>query len=239
MTLASEPANTERTVIGVGEEVAVSFSQGSARWTTTGGTLAPAEGNTVIFTAPDRTSSVTITATGRRCTATLTFTVIEPCAVFQRRVPGTGVRHTHNKPNIGMMMNVYLPPDTVNFYNVETIEEEVDAIDTGCYAAISTRTHSPSTTPDTCTQNVVSGLGTRVNARDEAYSGYPAGSPPFTPGCRLWNIPVKFRVGSGAWRHFTVVAQIHVLGSDGTTLTCSKGGGTAGPIQVSDETSSY
>ncbi len=237
--MANEPPNRARTLIGVGEEVGVTFSRRTARWTTTGGTISPTEGNTVLFTAPDRAGVVTITAEGRGCTSTITFTVIEPSAVLQRRAPGTGIKHTHNKPDIGMMMRVYLAPDCVNFQHVETIEEEVDAVDTGCYAQIRTRTHSPSTSPDTCTSHVEPGLGTRVYARDEIYSGRPSGSPPFAPGSRIWNIPVKFRVRGGAWRQFTTLTQVHTLAADGTTLTCSKGGGTSPAIQVSDPTSDY
>jgi len=238
-TVATAPANLARTKIGVGEEVNLTFSGGTATWTTTGGRLSSDSGATVRFTAPDRAASITITATGSTCTATIPFNVVEPSDVAQRQTPGTNVKHTVNKPSTGMKMDIYLLPDDVCFYNVETIEEEATANDTGVYALIDDKAHHPDTTPSTNSMTVVAGLGTKCNGQDKAYSGYPLGTPPFAPGSRIWVIPTNFRVGGGAWKLIKPVTQQHTLASDGTTLTMSKAGGPSPAIQVSDSTSSY
>ena len=225
----------------MGEEVNLTFSHGSANWTTTGGRLSATSGSTVVFTAPDRAASITVTATATsvRCNPTITFTVIEPSGISQQQTAGTKVKHTKNKPDSGMKMDIYMLPDNVCFYNVESIELDANANDNGTYTGISDKSHHPSTDPTTNSMTVVAGLGTKAGAVDQAYSGYPAGRPPFTPGTRTWSIPTNFRVGSGAWKLITNVTQQHTLAGDGTSLTTTKAGGSSPTVQVSDSTSGY
>jgi hypothetical protein len=154
-------------------------------------------------------------------------------------VPGTGVKHRHNKPDSGIKMDIYILPDDVSFYNIETIEDEVNAVDTGVYASMTDKGHHPTTVPTTNSTTVVPGLGTKANDTDTAYSGYPAGLPPFAPGSRIWDIPTKFCAAGGAWKEFKTVRQQHTLAADGTTLTTTKAGGSSPPVQVSDPTSTY
>jgi len=229
--------------VGVGEEVTLTFSGGLATWNATAGKLsvqAPNTADHVIWTAPDRAASpVTITATGAGCTATVSFNVVEPSGVRQQRNPGTGIKHTVNKPDSGMKSTSYYLPDDVCFYNIETLEDEVNAVDTGVYALMTDKGHHPSTTPSTCSMTVVAGLGTKENATDTVYSGYPAASPPYAPGSRTFNIPTKFCVAGGAWKQIELVVQQHVLANDGASLTSSKAGASTPTIKVADPTSNF
>jgi hypothetical protein len=225
--------------VGVGEEVNLTFSHGSATWTTTGGRLSPTSGSAVMFTAPDSAATITITATASIGKANIKFDVVQISDIVQKQTPGTHVKHKRNKPNSGMKMDIYFLPDDVCFYNVETIEEEAQATDTGTYAKIDDKAHNPDSTPSTNSMTVEAGLGTKCNDRDKAYSGFPKGSPPFAPGSRTWSIPTNYRVGSGDWKLIKNVTQQHTLAADGTTLTTSKSGGTSPPIQVRDPTSDY
>lgn len=237
-TFATAPANRARTKLGVGEEVKLTFSLGKADWTASKGKLSPKKGAGVTFTAPDRAASVTIKAVGSGCTAAITFTVVEPSSVNMRRRPGTGVKHTNNRPDSGMQTEIYIFPDNVCFYNMEFLEDEINAVDTGVYALMTDKGHHPNTNFLGCSMTVVSGLGTKANAFDTCYSGYPAAAPPYAPGSRVFNIPWKFRVGSGTAKKFAAARQQHTLAADGTTLSTSKAGASAA-CRVNDPTSGF
>lgn len=240
-TVATEPANRARLKVGVGEAVILTFSDGNASWSTSGGTLSPPSGNvnSVTWTAPNGAAqSITITAQGTDCSATISFQVVQPTSRKQIQQPPTNVIHTHNEPDSGMYMEIFLVPDDVCFYNVEIIEEECNATDTGVYALMTDKGHHPSTIPTQGTMTVASGLGTLLAGIDKIYSGYPGTPPPFAPGSRTWKIPFNFRViGTTAWTFVQNTTQLHTLAADGQTLQCSKAGGSSPQFKVSDPTS--
>lgn len=237
-TFATAPANRARTKVGVGEEVTLKFSLGNASWSTIAGRLSSLSGASVVFTAPDRAASVTVTATGSGCTATITFTVVEPSSVRMRRYPGTGVKHTVHRPDVGIRTEIYLLPDDVCFYNVSYHEVDVHAVCSGVYSPFTGLGHDPHPATLGMSMTVIAGLGTKANAMDSVYSGDPGTLPPFPPGSEVYDIPYEFKVGAGPWKQFATVRHDCSLATDGVTLTVTKAGAT-GTVRVGDSSSSF
>ena len=230
-TVAVSPGGRTRTTIGVGEEVDLTFSLGSTTWATTAGTLIFIAGNPgplVRFTAPDTAQFVTVTAGA----ASILFTVLAPTSVVMDRQPGTGVKHTVNRPNSGIQTRVFIGPDSVNFYNVRYRELDVAGVptDPGAYSCNTFDAgHCGVGAGSPCTEKalsdtVVVGMGTQSVLGDCVYSGSCPEGPPFIPGSITLNIPYEYRVGTGPFSQITEVAQVHALAPDASTLTTSKAG---------------
>ena len=226
-TVATSPGVRTRTDIGVGEEVNLTHAPGAAAWTTTGGTLSAGNGPTVKLTAPDTAQKVTVKAG----TASVELKVIAPNSVAMDREPGTGVKHTVNRPDSGIQTRVYLGPDNVNFYNARYRELDVNAAATtpGPYSCFGTGTGhcgaggGGKPCPDKAlTNTVVAGKGTLSLLGDCAYSGDCGTTAPFASGNLSYSIPYEYKVGTGSFRRFTTVAQLHSL--TGSALSSSKGG---------------
>lgn len=249
-TIATAPANRARTKIGAGEEVDLTFSLGSATWTPPssgsllpygGGSLSSTSGPKVTYTAPERADSVTISATGSGCTASITFTVVEPSGARRKQKPGTNLKHDVDRPSIGIKTDLYVLPDDVCFYNIEYRELEATAVTSGVYdhAPLKGAGHLPNPNFLPFTKTVEAGLGTKVNSDgDQAFSGDPGTDAPFAPGSVSLDIPYVFRVAGGPEKKFDTVQQIHTLAADGKTLTVSKAG-AKGTLQVSAATSEF
>ena len=239
-TVATSPGARTRTDIGVGEEVNLTHAPGTTAWTTTGGTLSAANGATVKLTAPDTAQQVTVKAG----TASVVLKVIAPNSVAMDREPGTGVKHTVNRPDSGIQTRVYLGPDNVNFYNARYRELDVNATATtpGPYSCFGTGTGhcgaggGGAACPDKAlTNTVVAGKGTLSLLGDCAYSGDCGTTAPFASGSLSYSIPYEYKVGTGSFRRFTTVAQLHSLTV--SALSSSKGGASgsttvAGPTAV-------
>ena len=227
-TVVRSPGSRERTTIGVGEEVNLTHSLGgpSTAWTTTAGSLSAATGATVLFTAPDTKQNVTITADG----ASITFRVLAPNAVHMDNV-GAVVKHHNNLPDSGILTDVFLLPDNVNFSKVTYRELDVVGVPTpGVYSCNTfSGGHCAPAGLGPCgdkavTDTVVAGKGTKSVLGDCAYSGHCGGAPPFAPGSITVTIPYQYKVGAGRFRRFSTVTQLHVLAADASTLTTDKAG---------------
>ena len=48
------------------------------------------------------------------------------------RYPNTGITHTKDRPDVGMLTTAFLPPDTVNFYNIKHREVDVKSVRERC-----------------------------------------------------------------------------------------------------------
>lgn len=250
-TVATSPANRARTRLGVGEEVDLTYSLGSASWTKTGaaGTLSPTSGAQSTFTAGDAAGTVTITATGGGCTATITFTIVEPNGWSMRRKSGTRLRHVAGRPSCGWKGIKYLHPNDVNFYNLETRELDSLAVATGCYnPSHHDKYHGNYPPPDRAgpwisivTHTDAGGSG--YGGTDTVYSGYPpvaatGSAPPFTTGNYYWPIVQQWRVVGQATVHsFPTVRQEHEIFSDGRCE--SRKGGNNEHTMYNDPESEY
>lgn len=247
-TFATSPANRARTKIGVGEEVTIKTDPTvNAKWTLSGGgKLRTANGTQTVFEAGDTAGSATVTATGADgCTATITFTVVEPSNWIMKRRPGTNKRHTQGFPDNGFQASFYVQPKDVNFYRVEVRELDSTAVTTGCFDATPHKgaKHGNYPAPDFASgdfgitmTNHTDADGSLVNMVDNIYSGIssvmasdgsktPLATPPFTSGTLVFPITFQWRVGTGTRKNFPVVEQRHTVTSDGTS-TSSKGGHT-------------
>jgi len=240
-TVATVPKNRKRTTIGVGEEVTLTFSAGSANWTITGGKLSATIGTKVTFTAPDRAVSITITATGSACSASITFTIIEPSGVSMKRVSGTNVLHTQGTPSVGIKTDIYILPSTVSFENIDISEDDAIGIVTGYFIGTSLdgihhAGHGAGTWVPVGT--VTAGNGSKVDGHDDAHVILNASfGTPYSAGTFDWAIPWKFRVGSGTAKKFTTVHQRFTIDSNGA-MTVSKAG-ASGSANLNDQNSVY
>lgn len=217
-TVATQPGDRSRTTIGVGEEVNLTHKKRKVKWTTTAGTLSAKTGQTIKFTAPDTAQKVTITGRG----ATITFDVIAPNDVHMDRVTNTGVTHTKDRPDSGINTEIYLLPDTVNFYNVLYHEVDVGAAADGVYKPFNGFSHDPHPATISLSKTVVSKKGTKTNGADCIYSGDPGTASPFAPGSIRYDIPYEYKVGGGSFFKFATVIQISTLDQDGSKLNSSK-----------------
>jgi hypothetical protein len=232
-TVATAPGPRTRTTIGVGEEVTLRHLPGSVAWSTTGGTLSAAAGKAVTLTAPDTAQTVTVTGG----TLTLAFTVIAPSGVHMDRYPGTGIRHTRDRPDSGIQTLPYLLPDTVNFYNIQYHEVDVGAVCSGVYTPFHSIGHDAHPATLTLSKTVVKGKGTKANVKDSVYSGDPGTAAPFAPGSIVFSIPYEYKVGAGAFANFATIAQTSSLAAP-DVLESNKAG-ASGATTVGAATSTY
>jgi hypothetical protein len=120
-TVATIPANRQRTTIGIGEEVVCSI-QGCAAvtWSVTGGgSVSPTNGSSTTFAAPESPSTSTVHAKVGGVECTVTFGVIPPDG-FTTTIassPGLGTPGT-NEVGQYTVYNVDVTPASVSFYNV-------------------------------------------------------------------------------------------------------------------------
>jgi outer membrane protein OmpA-like peptidoglycan-associated protein len=231
-TVEVTPGSRNRTDIGVGEDVTLTFSGGNATWVATAGTLSANFGNPVTFTAPDTELFVGVGAAQGAARAVVVFHIIAPMSVTMSRRPGTGVKHHHDLPDSGINALVHLGPDNINFHHVIYHEINVAGVASpfGAYACNPfSGGHCGAAVGAACndlamTANVIAGMGTQAVLGDCAYSGHCGGSPPFAPGFVMLSIPYEYKVGTGAFHRFTSVPQVHILAADHVTLSTDKAG---------------
>ncbi len=250
-TVATSPANRARTRIGVGEEVTLTYSLGSATWTIASGagTLSPSSGAQTTFTATDVAGSVTVSATGAGCTATIALTVVAPSGWSMRRKTGTNLKHINGRPSCGWKGIKYLHPNDVNFYNLETRELDSKAVATGCYnPSHHDKYHGNYPPPEragpwiTIVSHTDAG-GSGYGGTDTVYSGYPptgatGTAPPFTTGDYYWPIVQQWQVVGLATVHsFPTVRQEHEIFADGKCE--SRKGGNTERTMYNDPDSDY
>lgn len=225
----TSPPNQARTRLGVGEEVELTMSPGSASWTITSGNgrLSPSKGTKSTFTATDQAGSVTITARGLHCTcsSTITFTVVEPSSWTMKRKSGTGLKHQLGRPDCGWRGTMFIHQDDVNFYKVLIREMDSQAIATGSYMVFNGVKHGNYPPPDHASPwfRIIGHTttdGSEVALTDNIYSGDPGASatgttPPFHVGTMYFPITMEWKVGTGHSHQFPVIRQEHEIFSDG------------------------
>ncbi len=208
----------------------LTYSLGSATWTqnpATVGNLSSTSGASVTYTAPDRadTPTVTITATGGGCSATITLTIVEPSNIRIDRRPGTLGNHTQGSASVGFIGDIFFLPADVSFENCSYLEDEVDAVGTGCfqqYYATNHVGHHPNTSPIPIGPPVSDTSGSKVNGFDKI-----AASGSSCDGGWSWSIPWRFQVGSGTSKVFRTVDQVVSINAAGRAEISKAGGSNA------------
>ena len=223
--IARDNTNLDRTTIGVGENVLVSFDASpsvGAIWTTTAGSLS-GSGNGVILTAPDAGGSATVTAKVRDASIAVPFGVVEPNGVIA--TIRQAEHFAKGSSGAGMFLDVILQPTTVSFGRVYIEEIGKDAINVSGYYTV----HPPSghsghgadvPHPVGCDNLIGDGMD------HASWSGDPqpwAVSGQFSGGSFTWPIPAVWWVPPGQAHTLPWSDQSFTLGPDGT-MTVSKFG---------------
>jgi YD repeat-containing protein len=243
LTEATMPSDRSRTTVGVGEVVTLTLNptpQCAVTWSKSGtnnGTISGTTGSSITFTAHERASTATVTANVGGTNRSVTFTVIEPNTVFIEKAFGWGIFHTQFTPSVGFKGQLYVGPTNVSFKNVQIREDAVPGFGTGYFAYQTGDMHEPQVVPAPLEDVVVPGKGTRVIPLDEVQAGSD-NHLPYTDGSFTWEIPWRFRVGSGVlsppfWN------STHLKSIDATgKMTLTKGGVTVS-AELNDPDSDY
>jgi hypothetical protein len=236
-TFSAKPSGRARTTIGVGEEVTLTFSLGSATWTLSGsGKISSTSGASVVYTAGERAGSATISATGSGCTASIAFTVVEPSGILMSRT--SLVRHKKGKPDCGFLARPYLLPNTVSFYRAETREKNSKATANGYFLPYNGITHQPKKQTESAWYTVgecVEGIGSPANCQDQIYSGYT--NLALQAGTMTFPITWDFRVGTGAAKSMPDFEQKHTVTAPGDSTSAK--GGASETTHLNDADSGY
>lgn len=135
--VATTPTNRARNIIGVCEQVSLSFSSAlptNLVWSVSGGgTLSTNYGKSNIFTAPDvaATNVITMTYPGTSISVKKTFYVQTPIGVKFDKIAS---QHTQGACEAGFHAGVTILNTNVSFYNVEISEMNCTATGSGCWA---------------------------------------------------------------------------------------------------------
>ncbi len=125
MTFATTPADTNRTTIGVGEEVTLTLRQGCSgdiTWELSGpGTISATNNfNPITFTAGGQASSPTVTARQNGLSRTVSFDVKEPTWYDHADFLPTGdPAFSAGTAGASMRLYVTMAPTSVSFYRVQ------------------------------------------------------------------------------------------------------------------------
>ena len=216
------PGNRWRKAIGVGEEVILNVTPGSAQWSLSGGgRLSATHGRSVAYTAGDQAGDVTITATGCGAETSITLTVVAPAGLLIERAAGGESERPLGPREAGFLCRLYLQPADVSFHNVEVREQGVAAVATGAYTPWNGLARQPGSSFLTV-GDAIEGKGTPVNCTDDVRAGDPGGRPPFEKGALVFEVPWEYRVGAGSPTVFATVEQRQVIDRNGR-VEISKG----------------
>ena len=224
-TAATLPLDRTRTKLGVGEEVTLTLqpiSVSPITWSIVGeGILSATTGNIITFTAHNRESTASITATFNAQSCSINFTVVEPDGVILEQEPETGIFHINGTASVGFRGRPFITPNDVSFINIQVREFLALGIGTGFYAFLNNELHELGDW-----NPIIPGTSSKPNKLsnfDEISSGVDP--PPFSDGTFLWPIPWQFRVNGGSEKQFAIVNHEQVADSSGR-VTLSKGGVT-------------
>jgi hypothetical protein len=231
-TVAKVPSDRTRTMVGVNEEVILTFSGANADWSISSsgnGSVDPV-GKHVTYRASitPTTEWIKATDTATSQTATIEFNVIAPTAVEDEFL---SLEHDQGRPDIGMYVFAYFQPDTVSFQYIDVKELERPAAADGVYKEFNGWGHEPNLVPLPIVE-VVPGRGSRWAGTDHIWSGDPIHAKvPFVPGTETFNIPYVYGTlhdgTNGPFYPMGTVVQQCMLLPDGQTLRATKAGANA------------
>ncbi len=201
ITTSFFPTNETRLLLGVGERVLLSLAGdpgGNYTWSTTAGSVSPTNGIATTFTAPSNAANATVSVNYSGGSCPLQFTVIEPAGLLASNtaIAGYGV----NVAGAGMVNQLWLTPQTVSFYRVQTYEVPATSnlVVTGYFA----NTNIFPVPPGPPMHTKAAGAGTWVGTRQNNYGGtdsayFRGAAPPWSVGVLTWPIPNWWRIGTG------------------------------------------
>jgi hypothetical protein len=231
--LAAAPLPQTRTRIGVCEQVSLTLQPSSlspVTWSISGdGLLSATTGNPITFTAHDRASAPTITATYGGAACEVSFTIVEPDGAYQVQFGNT--IHWQGTASAGFRGITYLTPKDVSFENLEINEGTCVGVGTGCLLNLNGQVHSPwpswasVSTGNPATGCVVEGPNQTGGTYWDCIYTF-AGGGPWTSGTFTWPIPWEFRKPGGSKKQFTTLTHYAEVENVTGKTTQSKGGVT-------------
>ena len=183
-TVATEPPDRARKIIGVGEPVKLTLETsyvGPVVWVLSGdGSLSAESGNPIYFTASDRASRPIITEAYEGGAASVTFDVIEPTSVLfeNDEILGGAAPPAQYWIGIEYAACVYVQPDTVSFKYISLWEGSASPVKTGYYENQAERDHQANGPHGI--EGWASGKGNKMAGDD--YMIGSAGPGPFADG---------------------------------------------------------
>jgi len=212
-TVATQPEDRTRKTIGVGEEVRLTLEPDGLSpitWSLTGpGSLDTTTGPTVVFTAHDRRSKPTITATWSECRCSVSFDVIEPSSLLfeNSSVRVAGAPPAQKWIGIVYFAKVYSQPDTVNFYNINLYESSAAPVKKGYFKDKDIPDHQANGPHDIA--GYAAGKGSLMRKLD--WVGGHASPEPFKNGTVTYPLDWLYAVGSGAKKKIQTIDQTATL----------------------------
>jgi len=177
-TVATQPADRTRKTVGVGEEVNLTLlppGLGLITWNIPSGSGCLSHyfsNGSILFTAPGEASDTTVTASVLGGGCEVEFEIIEPTAfILENTSLVPPELHlpipTENWLHIRYYADMYLSPDTVNFYNSRLFEGESDPYPAGYFTLYrhGMQKHNANG-PHPMTSSIVPGKGTLCSSSD-------------------------------------------------------------------------
>jgi len=213
-------------ILGVGEEVDLSFSPGlvtnaawTCTWSSTAGSVVPSFATSTHFTAPSNAPSggtgATVTATLGDENLDVDFGVVKPSGVDRVGLVSL-FPYAQGWAGAGMYVTVYLAPTNVSFYRVQCMEVGQDA--TNIWGYFSQYTPQQLAHDDNAGANRWISVGCD-NSWDHSWD--KAESNPYYPwsaGGFTWQIPGKWKIDSGRTNDIHFSDQTFEIEPDGTMV---------------------
>ncbi len=245
LTEATVPTDRSRKKLGVAEKVTLTIQPAGltpVSWALSGsGNLSDTSGSPITFTAHERASTPTVTATYGETSCSVAFEVVEPSDVMIERQPDTDPLHEQGYASSGFKANVYIQPADVSFCNISVREGYAPGLGTG-YFDYDETPHGIGSWNDV--GDVVAGKGSLQDVPDYINQGSDNHTP-YEDGMFVWAIPWSYKVGTGEEDDITTIYQVGQIDDTGA-VTITKGradplgeNGDSVTSQLDDPTTSY
>lgn len=185
ITDATIPSDRTRRKLGVGEKDTLTLvgASGPVTWSLSGpGQISSTSGNPIRFTAHERASGASVTATYKGKTYPGNFSVVEPAS--ESAIKQSEDNYPAGTQGAGMWLEITISPTDVSFERVESQEVPGPATDITGYFI----THTP---PAHVTAGWVGIAPGNIKHDHAAFSGWPS---PWSAGGFRWVIPIQWRV---------------------------------------------
>ena len=225
-TVATIPSNRARTKLGVGEKASLRLTPAPncpVTWGLSGGSgaISATSGSSISFTAHDRASTATVTATVNGIQRSITYDVVEPAS--ESAVKVSDISYPSGTIAAGMILKITTHPTDVSFTNVEVRELPGPASNiTGYFTHFSPSAlaHQPAAE--------WAPIRPGNEGDDEVALQITPGTVPLEPGGFQFDIPVRWQVvGTNNAASLPNVLQTHSLNNAAGSVTVSKFGKSA------------
>jgi len=221
--MADNPPTHNRTTIGVGEQVQLSFRPNvptNTTWTALKGSVSPTSGAATLFTAPSNAvrAMILVTLPGNK-TKVLDFNVVEPMGFTPPLVTNSNpLALSAPEAGASMAVTMSLLPTHVSFANVQLSEVSNNAVNISNYFA---NTNIFTTNPAYFLRHQTAGFwieDSLDNSYGDAVGIPPTNLPsPWSSGSFQYVIPIQWKVGdNGATNNLMTNTATFSIDGNGT-----------------------